>query len=252
LTGHPRHIHTELGVSHVVFDKLISTLCSMGLHSSHRVSLEEQLSIFLYASVTGLSVRYLGERFQRSNDTISWWVNLKTKKHIFSLYLSYFRLILIFLSSPPVYTAHVCLPTVDGPCPSEILNNPKFWPFFQDSTGALNGTHISASPSAFIHMTFWNRKGFISQNCLFACNFNMQFIYLLCGWEGSATDALVYQDAQMHDLTIPKGKYYLADAGYPSSQGLLIPYRGVRYHLEEWGHAGVRLVRYTITVPYLF
>jgi hypothetical protein len=71
LTGHPRCIHTELGVSQVVFDKLISTLRSMGLHSSHRVSLEEQLSIFLYASVTGLSVRHLGERFQRSNDTTS-------------------------------------------------------------------------------------------------------------------------------------------------------------------------------------
>jgi hypothetical protein len=61
LTGHPRCIHTELRVSHVVFDKLISTLWSMGLHSSCRVSLEEQLSIFLYASVTGLSVRHLGE-----------------------------------------------------------------------------------------------------------------------------------------------------------------------------------------------
>jgi hypothetical protein len=61
LTGYPRWICTELGVSHVVFNKLINTLHSMGLHSSHKVSLEEQLSIFLYASITGLSVRYLGE-----------------------------------------------------------------------------------------------------------------------------------------------------------------------------------------------
>jgi hypothetical protein len=36
--------------------------------------LEEQLAIFLYACVTGLSVRHLGERFQRSNDTISKYV----------------------------------------------------------------------------------------------------------------------------------------------------------------------------------
>jgi hypothetical protein len=141
---------------------------------------------------------------------------------------------------------------MDDPCPPEILNNPKFWPFFQDAIGALDGTHISASPPAFICMAFRNRKGFISQNCLFTCNFNMLFIYLLCGWEGSVTDALVYQDGQMHNLMIPEGKYYLANAGYPSSQGLLIPYCGVRYHLAEWGHAGVRSVRYTITVPYLF
>jgi hypothetical protein len=152
LTGHPRRIRTELGVSHVVFDKLISTLRSMGLHSSYRVSLEEQWSIFLYASVTGLSVRHLGERFQWSNDTISQWVNLKTKKHILSLYFSYFRLILIFLSSPPFYMTYVRLPTVDDPYPPEILNNPKFWPFFWDAIGALDRTHISASPPAFIRM----------------------------------------------------------------------------------------------------
>jgi hypothetical protein len=52
LTGHPRHICTKLGVNHQVFDKLIGTL----LHSTCRVSLEEQLGIFLYASVTGLSI----------------------------------------------------------------------------------------------------------------------------------------------------------------------------------------------------
>jgi hypothetical protein len=142
--------------------------------------------------------------------------------------------------------AYVRLPTVDDPCPPKILNNPKLWPFFQDAIGALNGTHISASPPAFIRMAFQNCKGFISQNCLFACNFNMLFIYSLCGWEGSV------MDAQMHDLTISEDKYYLADAGYPSSQGLLIPYCGVHYYLAEWGGAGVRSVQYTITVPYLF
>jgi hypothetical protein len=44
----------------------------------------------------------------------------------------------------------------------------------------------------------------------------------------------------------------LMQAGYLSSQGFLISYCGVHYHLAEWGHAGVRSVRYTITVPYLF
>jgi hypothetical protein len=43
----------------------------MGHTNSRHVSLEEQLSIFLYTCVTGLAVRHVGERFQRSNDTIS-------------------------------------------------------------------------------------------------------------------------------------------------------------------------------------
>ena len=42
----------------------------------------------------------------------------------------------------------------------------------------------------------------------------MRFTYTLTGWEGSATDAQVYDDAITSDLHIPKGKYLLADAGY--------------------------------------
>jgi hypothetical protein len=71
LNGHPRRIQTELGVRRYVFRRLVSALQDAGLGRSRFVSLEEKLAIFLYASVTGLSIRHLGERFQRSNDTIS-------------------------------------------------------------------------------------------------------------------------------------------------------------------------------------
>ena len=77
LAGHPLRIHTELGVRHNVFEALITTMQNLGMANSQHVSLEESLSIFLYASVTGLSVRHLGERFQRSNDTISRCVIVK-------------------------------------------------------------------------------------------------------------------------------------------------------------------------------
>lgn len=69
--GHPDRIYCELGVHLSVFVNLIITLRSMGYGDSKHVKLEEQLAIFLYGSVTGLSVRHLGERFQRSNETIA-------------------------------------------------------------------------------------------------------------------------------------------------------------------------------------
>lgn len=72
------------------------------------------------------------------------------------------------------------------------------------------------------------------------CDFDLNFTYALTGWEGSATDARVYQDAITTDLHVPDGKYLLADAGFPMQSRLLIPYRGVRYHLAEWGRAGTR------------
>jgi hypothetical protein len=71
LAGHPKRIRCELGVHHLVFNALIADLRDMGHDNSRHVSLEEQLAIYLYTCVTGLTMRHVGERFQRSNDTIS-------------------------------------------------------------------------------------------------------------------------------------------------------------------------------------
>jgi hypothetical protein len=74
LEGHPKRIRCELGVSKEVFLFLTSYLQLIGVHHSRGILLEEQLAIFLYRCVTGISVRHTGERFQRSNDTISKYV----------------------------------------------------------------------------------------------------------------------------------------------------------------------------------
>lgn len=55
-----------------------------------------------------------------------------------------------------------------------------------------------------------NRKGRISQNVLAACNFDLEFIYILSGWEGSAHDSKVLSDALTRTtsrLTVPEGFY---------------------------------------------
>lgn len=74
LTGHPDRIRCELGVRRHVFYVLLNLLHDSGCRNSKYVMLEEQLAIFLYASVTGLSVCHLGEHFQCSNDMISKYV----------------------------------------------------------------------------------------------------------------------------------------------------------------------------------
>jgi hypothetical protein len=71
LNGHLKRIRCELAVHKHVFNSLIEELSTIGLKPSRNVTSEEKLSIFLYKSVTGLSVEHVGERFQRSNDTIS-------------------------------------------------------------------------------------------------------------------------------------------------------------------------------------
>ena len=61
LNGHPDHILCELGVWKQVFEVLICTLCAIGTTDSKHVFLEEQLAIFLYMSVTGLTIHHTGE-----------------------------------------------------------------------------------------------------------------------------------------------------------------------------------------------
>ena len=67
LTGHPERIKCELGVRHHVFQKLLNKLKELEFKDTNNVTLEEQLSIFLYSCVTGLT--HVGERFQRSSNT---------------------------------------------------------------------------------------------------------------------------------------------------------------------------------------
>jgi hypothetical protein len=52
LSGHPRRIHTELGVCSYVFRRLVSALQEAGIGRSRYVSLEEKLGIFLYVEVS--------------------------------------------------------------------------------------------------------------------------------------------------------------------------------------------------------
>src|SRR6266576_6376949 len=140
-------------------------------------------------------------------------------------------------SEPPFYTKHIKQPTYNNES-HPLHHNPKLSPFFKQALGAIDGSHIHFAPPAFSQVAYRNRKGFLSQNCLFCCTFDFKFTYALTGWEGSAADARVYQDAIDTDLKIPEGWYYLADAGFPHCNQLLVPYRGVHYHLAEWGRVG--------------
>jgi hypothetical protein len=111
--------------------------------------------------------------------------------------------------------------------PKEIFSNTKMFPYFANCIGALDGTHIPATPDPQNYKAFRNRKGWPSQNVLAACTFDLKFVDVLAGWEGSASDAGIFSDAVCKDFKIPEGKYYLGDAGYALNSKCLTPYRGV-------------------------
>ncbi|XP_039042531.1 uncharacterized protein LOC120181490 [Hibiscus syriacus] len=114
------------------------------------------------------------------------------------------------------------------------------WKWFKGCLGALDGTYIKVNVAAIDKPRYRTRKNEIATNVLGVCTPNMQFIYVLPGWEGSAADGRILRDAisRRNGLNVPQGCYYLCDAGYTNGEGFLAPYRGQRYHLNDWreGH----------------
>lgn len=68
----------------------------------------------------------------------------------------------------------------------------------------------------------------------------MYFFYVCPGWEGSANDARVLENAELNGFPREENAVYLADAGYGLRKGYLTPYRTVRYHLREQSRAHLK------------
>ncbi|KAF7372232.1 putative nuclease HARBI1 [Mycena venus] len=216
LLGHPDRCRHELGMSALVFALLLAELVVTGdLMDSRYVTAQEQLAIFVYWMVHGSSQRELQERFQRSGDTISRYVNHGLQ-----------------LATGAFYKKYVQDPVNETP--NDIVHNPKWYPFFKYCRGAVDGVHVLAYVLAEHILRYCDRHGEITQNCVAACDFDMQFLYVMPGYEGTAADGQLFTIARQNSFSLPPGCYYLADAGFPNCDMLLAPYRGVQYHLKEW------------------
>ncbi|XP_057775366.1 uncharacterized protein LOC130994335 [Salvia miltiorrhiza] len=124
--------------------------------------------------------------------------------------------------------------------PAKIRESTRFYHFFKDCIGAIDGTHIPVMITGRDVSSYRNRHGVQSQNVLAACNFDLQFIYVLSGWEGSAHDSKLLTNAlsRPNGLHVPQGKYFLVDCGFANRRQFLAPMRGVRYHLKDFGGEG--------------
>ena len=96
----------------------------------------------------------------------------------------YFHHMLGIFSTEPFYTTYINLPDAHTPLSQKIHNNPKMSPFFDYTLGALNGCHIPCAPPSYSCLPYRNQKGFLSQNCLFACDFDLQSSFAILGGKG--------------------------------------------------------------------
>uniref|UniRef100_A0A803LJG9 DDE Tnp4 domain-containing protein n=1 Tax=Chenopodium quinoa TaxID=63459 RepID=A0A803LJG9_CHEQI len=75
--------------------------------------------------------------------------------------------------------------------------------------GALDGTYINVNVPSQERPKYRTRKGTIAMNVLGVCAPNLQFIYVLPGWEGSAHDMRVLRNAlsRPDDFRVPQETY---------------------------------------------
>ncbi|KAL2934755.1 putative nuclease HARBI1 [Bienertia sinuspersici] len=141
------------------------------------VKVYEQLGICLFILAKGDSYRDASDRFKHSPSTIC---------HYFHKLLD----ALIALSCD-IIRPHRDLTEMS----LEVVNSSKYWPYFKDAVGALDGTHIEASVNDAKGVPFRNRKGTKSWNVLAACSLDRMYTFLNVGWEGSAHDVTVWKDS---------------------------------------------------------
>ncbi|KAG5742802.1 hypothetical protein H9Q70_014478 [Fusarium xylarioides] len=189
---------------------------------SRHQSLELKLMIFLWIIAYGEPQRNTAYRFKVSQSTVS---------ATFSYLIDFMRYL---------HTKFVRMPD-DGYVSPRIELNTKFCQF-NGAIGAIDGTHVPAFIPLAQQQRFWSRKSSISQNIFCAVDFEGRFLYVLAGAEGSINDATLIGYAHNGTFKVPPGRFFLADAGFGSRRGILIPYTRVRYHLQDWGDAGKRPV----------
>ncbi|XP_027067686.2 protein ALP1-like [Coffea arabica] len=211
------NVPTFIQLCHILREDGYITECSCD-----KVTLEERVAIALYGVSHNLTHRVLGERFQHSIEIIH--------QHMCRLCQS-----LVQLASIAFRHRNT------GATYPRIRNSRRFYPWFKDCIGTIDGTHVLASVPREKHDVFRNRKGTVSQNVLVACDHDMRFVYVRTGWEGSAHDSRVLLDAISNPDVIflipPVEKYHAVDAVYRHMSGFMTPFKsgpGGRLHKKDY------------------
>ncbi|KAH6823449.1 hypothetical protein C2S53_014657 [Perilla frutescens var. hirtella] len=206
--------HDELRMDRYTFRRLVIMLETIEkLKATRNLAVDEQVAIFLYILAHHQKNRTMKTNFLRSGETISRYFN-KVLNAVLRL------------------QGHL----LKALSPVREDSTDEKWKWFKNCIGALDGTYIEVKVPEVDKPRYRNKKGHTATNVLGVCSQEMQFIYVLAGWEGSAADGRVLRDAlsRRNGLPIQDGYYYLVDAGYTNGKGFLAPFRGQRYHLSEW------------------
>ncbi|XLS57283.1 hypothetical protein HN51_007038 [Arachis hypogaea] len=180
-------------MSYDAYTRLVAILRQRGLLRDNQYSIvEEQVAKFLYILSGHSSTREEGFFFRRFTETIS--------RHFHQI----LRAIIILEDQ---FLVQVNGSTV----PPEIFNSGgRFYPYFKNCIGALDGTHIRVKVPKEEVSRYKGRKCFPTMNVLATCTFDLKFTYVLPGWEGSASDLRILENAIHNEDNLNVSQRYLS------------------------------------------
>ncbi|XVE63944.1 hypothetical protein DITRI_Ditri07aG0061400 [Diplodiscus trichospermus] len=192
----------------LVFIRLCDILHqSYDLENGKDVSIFESMAIFLLILGHAYENKMAQERFQLG-ETIARWYGIVSDA-ICCMAIDYLK------PFDPYFKG----------IPRKIKDDNRYWPYFKDCIGAIDGTHVAIVIPALKQIPYIGRKRSPTQNIMAACDFNMWFTFAWAGWEGATYDARIFLEAvRRENLNFPhppRGKYYLVDAGYSHMKGTI-------------------------------
>jgi hypothetical protein len=137
----------------------------------------EALALFLWMCGGQQFMRQADNRFERSLETVSRKFD-KVLECVVRLGADIIR-----HKDPEFNTVH------------QRLRSARFAPYFDNCIGAIDGTHVPVTVPTDKVVQYTTRNGFITQNVLAICDFNMRFTFVVAGWPGSVHDMRVFKDA---------------------------------------------------------
>jgi hypothetical protein len=150
----PRRFSRMFRTKKITFFRLCNDLREVGLDDTRNITVHEQVAIFLYITAQNRSNREAQERFQYSGETIHRYIQYAPVFIILILGYRHFRRVLFSILK--LYQKAIQLPNPRQVSPV-INGNPKYFPYFQDCLGALDGCHIAALIASEKHETYRNR-----------------------------------------------------------------------------------------------
>ncbi|KAL5749108.1 hypothetical protein ACOSP7_023711 [Xanthoceras sorbifolium] len=186
LEGNDRRYHEQFQMEKYVFVKLCDRLRSYGLTSTRGVRLEEAVSMFFMTLRHGIGNRIIQEQFQHTGETVSRQFGIVLEK-------------MILLSFDEIMTLEDYNEVLHY-----IRSNRKYWPYFKDCIGAIDGTHVRVSLPVDEQIPYIGRKGIPTQNIMAICGFDMFFTFVWPRWEVIAHDTHFLKALRNTELKFPK------------------------------------------------